>query len=187
MTNINPINDSTIVPWEQGVRQGGLMNKKVMKENLLSFRHAMEEAEIPFVFIFGTLLGIIREKGFIDYDTDIDVACFSEDHKKILSVIEDLKKQNFYIPNKNKCPLHDHFFIRNGEKIEIWWFDKIGNERIYDNIVRYSEAYFKPLEKMTFCDLSWNIPNNSEKFLELTYGSTWRIPNKNGHYILGQK
>lgn len=186
-THINPIGDLSVPPWERGVRQGGLMNKTIMTANFLEFKASMEKHRISFVFIFGTLLGTMRDKDFISWDTDVDVACFAEDHKKMGLVIEELKTQGFYIPNRNVCPLHDHFFIRAGEKIEIWWFDKIDNEWIYDNNIRYPKRYFDRIETIHFLDTIWRIPSWPEEFLTLTYGKDWRTPNPQGHYILGRK
>ena len=108
-----------VVPWEVGLDKSTPMNKEVMWNNMKAFKGAMDKHGIPFIIMFGGLLGLVRGGELIDGDDDVDVACFSEDHRKISLVIDDLKTQGFYIPEKNECPMHDHFFIRDGEKIEI--------------------------------------------------------------------
>jgi lipopolysaccharide cholinephosphotransferase len=174
-----------VVPWEIGLDKSTAMNKEVMWNNMKIFKESMDKHDIPFIIMFGGLLGLIRDGKLIDTDDDIDLACFSEDHRKIGLVVEDLKSKGFYIPEKNECPLHDHFFIKDGEKIEIWWFDKLGEERVYDNIVRYDARYFEETETFNHKGVDWLIPSNPKKFLELTYGRTWTRPQKNGSYAQG--
>jgi len=176
-----------IVPWERGVRQGGNMNMKVMSENLLDFKEVLDKYKVTFVTIFGALLGIIREGNFISCDTDVDVACFNElgchDHWQLKKVKEELIKKGFDVVSSDVCYLHNDFFIRNGEKIEIWWFDRIDEEWIFGDTIRYPAHYFDNLDEINFLGTKFKIPNNVEKFLELTYGRNWRKPNPKASYL----
>ena len=174
---IVPLKSPYHLPWEKGVRvKGGNMNVSIMTSNMLDFKEAMDAANIPFILIFGTLLGAIREKGFIIYDSDVDVACYAQDHRKIINVIKTLESKGFYVPNKNECPLHDHFFTRSGERIDIWWFDEIDDDWIYDKYIRYNKKYFDNPKSIDFLDKSFLVPNEPEKFLKLTYGEDWKTP-----------
>ena len=86
--DIIPLDSQVHLPWERGVRiKGTAMDIDIMTQNMLDFKAAMDEAQIPFILIFGTLLGAIREKNFIAYDSDADVACYADDHKKIKFVV----------------------------------------------------------------------------------------------------
>lgn len=174
-------------PWNRGVRKGGTMNKYIMTQNMLVMKQVLDYCNIPFVLIFGSLLGVIRDGDFIDWDSDADIACFSKDHTKFLEAVKMLEARGFTIPNRNECPLHDTFLIRNSEKIDIWWFDKIDDEYIYDNNIRYPQKYFDDLITKRFLGVDWVIPNNPESFLTFTYGDDWSVPNKDKAYILGRK
>lgn len=178
------IGDSNYPCWEWGCRQGGWLNKQVMYANLLDFKHIMEKFNIKFFPIFGSLLGMIREKDCIAYDSDADFACLENDYYKMYDVVSELTKLGFFIPDRNCSPLHDHHIIREGEKIEIWWFIKVDNLWIYDNRVRYPEKYFNQPNEINFLGETWKVPNNPKEFLTLTYGETWITPNKAGAYIL---
>jgi len=181
--------DNNIVPWEQGVRLVGSenMNKPVMYQNLLDFKNVLDSYNVVFVFIFGALLGLMREGDLISYDSDIDVACFNEfirrDHWKMKQIKEDLRNKGFRVIDNDVCYLHNDFFIRNGEKIEIWWFDKIDNEWIFGDTVRYPSSYFDKLEEIDFIGTKFKIPSNAEKFVELTYGKNWRVPNSKAKWL----
>jgi len=179
--------DESILPWERGVRKGGIMNREVMVKNVLDFKEVLDKYSIPFVFIFGGLLGLIRQGDFIPYDTDLDVACFNEftrkDHWKMSKVKKELKEKGFYIADNNECYLHNDFFIRNGEKIEIWWFDKIDDEWIFGNTVRYPAYFFDKTVDIDFLGTKVKVPFNAEEFLERTYGKNWKTPNPKANYL----
>lgn len=169
--------DNNTLPWERGMRpKGSNMNIEAMTQNMLDFKEAMDHAQIPFILIFGTLLGAIREKGFITYDYDADVACYANDHQKMLSVIRELQSKGFYIPDKNEIPLHDHFFIRNKERIDIWWFHKISEDWVYDARVRYASHFFDEPQSIAFLGTKFLAPHNPLEFLDITYGSNWVTP-----------
>ena len=191
--NFNPIEgvDSDIPIWVQGTDKSHTINKEKMYKNLLDFKESCDKYELEFVIIFGALLGLIREGDLIDGDDDIDVACFTEvskwrDYYKFGYVINDMVKKGYYVPSRNFCPWHDVSFIRDGQKIEIWMFSKIDNERIYDNIVRYPTKYFYTLEEIEFLGKKFKIPSNPKSFLEYTYGCKFMIPNPNGSYTLAR-
>ena len=185
---ITKIGDKNYPPWEWGVRQGGFMNVEVMTKNLWDLKEALDKYNIKFVLIFGTLLGAIRENRLLPYDKDADIACFSgTDHRKMYLAVKDLTSKGFFVLDKNMCPLHDHFVVRKGEKIDIWWFDKINKDWVYDNNVRYPQIYFDQAYDIGFLNRKFKVPFDPKKFLKITYGNSWVTPNPKGSYILNQK
>ena len=62
------------------------------------FDQCMNDNNIPYSLIFGSLLGAIREKGFIKHDLDIDVAIPIEERTKKL--YDCLKKYNFILKKR---------------------------------------------------------------------------------------
>lgn len=181
---ISDKNDMTLPPWERGLRQGGLVNEEVMKKNLLDFKSVMDLHEVPFVAIFGTLLAFVREQRVIPTSKDADFMCYAPDHLKMKPVVEELESMGFTVVDRNESPLNDGFYIRDGEKIEIWWYSKIGNQYVYDNQIRYDAKYFDNLKDIEVYGANWKIPVDSEENLDITYGKDWRTPNPKGTYIL---
>lgn len=175
----------TLSPWNQDIRLGGVMDKEAMRRNLHDFKESMDRHKIPFFFIFGTLLGAVRGNDFIDWDTDVDVGCFYEDYGRIDAVMQDLQEtKGFKVLPKELIPPRDNFFIRDNEKIEIWWFSKEGDERMYNERIKYPCSFFEPLDNIVFHGETYRTPNNRETFLTLTYGNDWYVPDPNKHYIL---
>ena len=176
--------------WEEGVRQGGKLNEKVMTKNLIDFKKVMDKYDIPFVFIFGGCLGLMRDFGkpwAHPEDTDTDVMCYEPDHRKMGPVVKELREMGFSVPDRNDCPLRDHFIIRGGEKIEIWWFEEIDNMYYYSPRVWYKKEHFQHVEMVKFAGKVWRVPSRPEKFVEITYGKNWQVPRPEASYILKTK
>lgn len=170
--------------WEKGVRQSGLMNRDVAKQNLLDFKKVFGKYDIKFVLAFGTLLGAVRERNFIINDSDTDVVCFQPDYLKVEAAFKELDGMGFFIPRVG-IPCLDHYLIRNGEKIDInWLLDNGHNEWMYRDWIKWNKKYYNFPENsqvINFLDTEFPVPNNTEQFLVELYGSDWRIPkNKKG-------
>ncbi len=59
---------------------------------------ALNKHNIDYYLDFGTLIGAIRDKGFISWDDDMDISLVNEsDYKKIPEVLKDIKELNFRI------------------------------------------------------------------------------------------
>ena len=162
------------------------INKDVMLKNLLELKAIYEKNEIPFFLIFGTLLGAVREKDFISYDNDVDLACLWEDRDKILALNPQFEALGYTI--ETHISDYDINYIKDGEKIEVWLFEDMSDVRLYDkkrcNNIKYLKEYFEKTELVDLRGKSFPAPSNPRKFLEVTYGSTWVIPKTKGSYIL---
>ena len=67
---------------EENIHDHGIPKYEDVKELLFKTKELLDEAGIPFILAFGTLLGAIREKDFIKNDPDIDLIIDDEDHQK---------------------------------------------------------------------------------------------------------
>ena len=173
------------LPWEKGWRKGNLGdNKEVVLKNLLDFKKVMEKWKIPFFFIWGTLLGAIRENDFIEYDDDIDLGSYLElkNSEAMVEVRKEMRELGFWVPEED-MPAGDDVFIRDGEKIELWWYEKVGDTRVYDKErtknVYVPADWIDPIRAIIFHGHAFWIPAEWEKMLIQTYGEDWETPIKN--------
>jgi len=180
---ISKLTDYHLPIWERMVRQSGPFNKEVGKANLLEVKRVFNKHGIEFILAFGTLLGAVRDRDFITWDSDTDILCFREDYLKIEPAFQELESLGFFIPRTN-IPLQDHYLIRDGEKIDInWLVDNGHGEMMYMDWIKWNKKYFKrPFPEIDFCGEKFKVNSNHLEFLEITYGKDWMIPrcNKKG-------
>ena len=185
---------------------------KVLLENLVILLEIFEEENIEYSADGGTLLGIVRDKGIIDKDDDIDITIMKGDYKRLKESIKN--KNDLY----NK--FHDkglHLYLTSGGPFDIVKVVKLNengdysNNNIFIDIMEtkefngkviqgnwyhryywedswfYKEEFY-PLKKGKLNGIDINIPNNPIPYLERFYGDCsedkcWKIPlGEEGHH-----
>lgn len=150
------------------------INIEIEKQNLKDFSEIMNSVGIPFILYFGTLLGAIRDNGFIRHDEDVDLALHIDYFQNFKDSLPLLKNKGFELARIDERGFAS--VIRNNEYIDLYFFSK------------YSDNYlgccgeFAPLNifsnttKYEFYGNSYMIPQNYPDILKLYYGDTWNIP-----------
>jgi len=83
---LNLVTSPSSLPTAKGnLREGQLFSIKLLKE----IKQLCKENNINFWLDFGTLLGAIRHKGFIPWDSDIDISMLREDYIKIIPLLKE--------------------------------------------------------------------------------------------------
>lgn len=165
-----------------------LRDTKLIKQNLKDMtdicNYFYQKFNLSLYLIYGTLLGAVREKGFIPHDTDIDFAYLSQFNtesdvkKELIELSWTLRKEGLLV----KCH-NDGGQIRVSSPnkrtvVDIWvsWIEK--NEY---NIIPYGKIgntdIINPLKNIKFLEHEVFIPNNSEEFLDKLY-IDWKNPIK---------
>lgn len=161
------------VPIVNGIKK---INRTKSKENLLLFKSSMEAQGLKFGLIYGTLLGAIREKNFIEHDEDTDVFILKEDEQILLDSLFILRDKGFEVGRYTEKLIS---ILRNGEYIDVYFFSKKNRK------TRESEGYVIPshfLENLINYELfgvDFLVPYKTEELLEHMYGKSWRIPKEN--------
>ena len=180
-------------------KQRALFSKNAL-EALECFDKCMREESIPYTLAFGTMLGAVREQGFIKHDIDIDTMMWYDDYVDSLPQI--LKVHGFK-------RIHS-FLIEEG---------KLGREETYEYMGVQIDIFFiyPPINELPYCcdflqrdcltfeacikkygsllprriELPFNreiiytqfeglmlpIPANAHEILAFRYGSDYMIPN----------
>ena len=169
-------------------------------EVLKDFDAALYNNGIKYFTFAGTLLGAIREHGFIKYDMDIDVAMFNDDYSPDLDKV--LHEAGFELMHyfevdaglkgreltyvKNKVTI-DIFFIYSDDKYSTYQCDfrPVPGTASFDEsmkkngrvIVRRNEfPVSRDILRIPFESIYINVPRNYDEWLKSRYGERYMIP-----------
>ena len=121
--NVNEIQRTNCVAW--GVQYSENLNPDISLENLVFVSDFLsKEINIKYCLFFGTLLGFVRQEGFIAHDQDTDIALFDISEDFIARLKKKLIKEEFYIFREDTVMLS---VVKKGEYIDFYKFYKVGN------------------------------------------------------------
>lgn len=166
--------------------------------DILSDVHAvMRELGIRYYVYWGTLLGIVRENGFIKHDDDIDMSIVNEGFA-VKDLVEAFERRGFQFVHAIVADKSVLYYTFSSRGIHVDFFCEMGSPRpgvIYSPETRSLSgiAYvgFQSSwdlielldggagEERNFKGIKIVIPCNPEKVLESMYGASWRIPDPN--------
>jgi hypothetical protein len=151
----------------------------VSKKNLLDFKSVMDKHNIHYGLWFGTLLGAIREKGFIKHDEDTDVFMLDENREKVLDALFDFEEMGLKVARYEENILS---FMRDDDYIDIYFYKKSFNQRVMlDNGI--DGKYLETTKNIKFLGVDFPVSENPEEALEILYGADWRIPLEGGKAV----
>ncbi len=180
---------------------------KVYRENALdvlsTFDQCLTENGYNYILIFGTLLGAVREKGFIKHDADIDTAIWIEDFDEI-NIHRVLTERGFVLDHKYEIDggklAKEVTYVMKDVSIDIFCIYPAIDTYPYvsskwspvDGYITNEESMKKagyitgkrlelPLKKKivrtSFEGLQLPIPENAEEVLAFYYGEDYMNPN----------
>ena len=154
-----------------------IQNEDISKENLLIANELLIKNRVFPFLLYGTLLGVFRDKKLINGDNDIDMGCKYEDF--IISkekIIQSFKLQGFILAKENKSLIT---LVRKNEHIDLYLFRKIPILNSYFSMNFYIPSkYLLNLNYISVYDNKFLIPQYTDLFLEYCYGPDWKIPKK---------
>ena len=172
-------------------------------EALDCFHKCLLEHNIPYTLAFGTLLGAIREKGFIPHDIDIDVSMFIEDYNEHFPVC--LKGAGFeltheFLVNNGRLG-REQTYEYKGVSIDVFFFYPplvdipyccdfltAGDSATYrESMLQYGHVLSRRLElpisrerRLTqFENRQFYVPTNADELLKFRYGPNYLVPDPN--------
>lgn len=157
-----------------GIKQ---IDRDIAFENLKVVIRVLRESGIRVSPAYGTLLGIIRENNFIEWDEDIDLFILSEDKDKLLNALWTMRDEGLELVRELRCG-HLYSVMRNGEYIDFYIMDSISPELRagYGDLFMF-EKYLQDLIDWNFKGLTISVPREYEECLEFLYGD-WKTPVK---------
>lgn len=148
---------------------------------------------IPAYAEYGTLLGLVREGGFIKHDDDIDfgVAPDGIDPKRLLDValaygLEFCRAFSWHgkiteLTFKYKGVPIDFFFTYRHDDGRVYGqvynnFTNQGGRRVARLVKRLYKPGYDGVEMLAVNNIEVPVPKNKEEYLEFSYGDGWRTP-----------
>jgi hypothetical protein len=143
------------------------------------------------------MLGVYRDGDFIPWDDDSDIGADIRTSQNRDKAEERLRELGFFVPpigNRNRgvspidnMPYHDTVAIRDGEKVEVWWYEKVGDKYVYDvdrppACLHHDEKYYDTLGEIEFKGNKFAIPAHIDEWIVMMYGSDWNKPQKGRKY-----
>lgn len=151
------------------------MDRDIAFENLKIVIRVLKENGIRASLAYGTLLGIVRDGNFIEWDEDIDFFVRKEEKDLLLGAFWDLKAEGFELVRAVRCG-YLYSIMRNGEYIDFYIQEKISPEvRTNYGGGFIFEKYLSDLVEYNFRGLDVLVPREYEEYLSFIYGD-WRTP-----------
>lgn len=169
---------------------------------LREFDEIMIANGIHYSVYAGTMLGAIREKGFIKHDFDIDTVMFSDDYNpqtKLLLEKAGFKLIRTFLVDDGRLG-REETYEKYGIGLDIFYvyednqyptylceFQAIGNNNFQDtmakfgyvNVRRFEYPISHNLRRVPFEDIMVNVIDNAEEWLSLRYGDDYMTPDPN--------
>lgn len=179
--------------------------KKTFRENAKDVLRKMDRAlrsnGYQYTLTFGTLLGAIRNNGFMSHDCDIDIAmwgtdfsdnvakCLAQEGFKLLHLFEvdGSKKGREETYEQDGVSIDIFYFFEDEKQIPFTClyamqegcstFTKCMRDYGFITPIRFELPISKNVRETDFEGISLPIPLNAEEFLTKCYGTDYMIPN----------
>ncbi|MBR5841893.1 MAG: LicD family protein [Bacteroidaceae bacterium] len=172
---------------------------------LRDFDACMIENGFNYSLTFGSLLGAIREKGFISHDLDIDVMIFAKERtpllQKCLESVGFRLFRRFSLDDASLGCEESYLYKDTGVSLDIFFiYPAIDNypyvccwnnfpdcSTCRESVRKHGGVIPRRIElpidhqvcRVQFENIKVNIPMNAHQILEFSYGSDYMIPNPN--------
>ena len=166
--------------WDKWYDPTSKIHYELSKHLLLTTKQILDEQNIPFLLVFGTLLGAYRDKSFIAHDTDVDVALFYEDIQKVKSLIDSGEFMNQGIELIRDSAPYIYSLRYEEDYIDLYFFQKTKKQYRCGQYKLQNEQVAKPFATIEFLGTSFSTVHTIEDYLTSRYGD-WKIVRMNKH------
>jgi len=155
------------------------MDQRIAQENLLAIADVLDRLGIRYFLFFGTLLGAVREKGFIAHDTDTDIGVFADFSGRFEEISMAVTNAGFAVL-RGKPGDRLFSFMRGNEYLDCYVAER---RRVFPlRLVWDIDGSVVPAHMLDapgwleFLGREFSVPLDPERTLAILYGKNWRTP-----------
>ena len=157
---------------------------------------ALRNSDCNAVVTYGTLLGVVREGRFLDYDSDIDIMILFDETSSWEAVERAMISLGYRLIRYFEIDgtITEQTYKKHHIAIDIFAAERIqgtNNVKMYYYARQRNTIYNSPEDttalvsicpfsgathKVAVGNYTFNVPDDAEAFLEAIYGPSWRIP-----------
>ena len=154
-----------------------LINPEIAKNNLKDFKIIMDKHNIRYGLMYGSLLGAVRDGGFIPWDEDVDIFVMEEDRSKVHEALFDFQNIGMKVA-REEFGGELISIIRDDEYIDMYFFKRTFNGKRRSCDYAVSAHHIENRDTMDFLEMDFHIPADSKNLLVSLYGDDWHIPQR---------
>ena len=165
-----------VMEFEQHFIYDGMkqQNDSIALQNLKLLSRHLDRIGLNWGPAFGTLIGIVRNDGFLPWAQGLDLYLLKEDEERFKDLLWKLKEDDFELVKYERRGLYT--LMREGEYTNFYVFRKISPE------IRHTggrdfihEKYIQKTVKWNFKGINLNVPEELDEYLTFQYGD-WIKP-----------
>jgi hypothetical protein len=161
-------------------------------DQMQDLERALKVQGVSMTLCYGTLLGAVRDKGFIPHDDDVDVAIIldaqSDEHmlEQRAGILDDLRKQGFVVRDSMTTVGRPVFKVKapgykGAEEIDLFtiWRTPDGAVQALMEGLRLrvlKDDWFREFTRYPFYKREFWVPSQYKEFLQDRYGDGWVKP-----------
>jgi protein-L-isoaspartate O-methyltransferase len=157
-------------------------------DHLIQMMHYLaelfEEEKIKYWAHFGTLLGGVREKSIIPWDSDVDFGLLIEDREHVYSLLDHITSDGFAYCELDKNLLQITYSPTNLISCDLWFHETItAMEHIGTNVtvplIDPIDLKLESDEPILRCNVYWAQYNHTTNFPKWFIDELWEMPINN--------
>jgi SAM-dependent methyltransferase len=149
---------------------------------LTAVKECLDANDIPFYLMFGTLLGAVREKDFLEWDGDVDIAVLGRFQQRLIPLVDHIKPLKLLRIGEYYCSL-----VLNDEFMDIYTYTEEEQKYSYcGGAKRYFDEekdVFDQPSKIVFRGVEFQTVKDPAASLARWYGDDWMTPKEKSWII----